>query len=354
MSRDYYEVIGVSKDASDEEIKKEYRKKAKQYHPDRNVGDKIAEEAFKEVQNAYEILGNPIKRQQYDQMGQIPVGGSSFPGSDFFDQFFNFKREPDGQGKHIEVEVVLEFIEAANGCKKSLDIDRRHNCSSCNGTGAKDGQSMKECVVCDGKGRVFQRFGNAGGFMRVETVCSSCRGSGKVISVFCSDCHARGFVTKNVTIEIDIPAGIDDGMKVCLRGQGDIGTNGFGNLYCRVKVLPHPLFYRSGKNVQITVPITYTQAIFGAKIDVPFPYGKCDFVLPENTKTGTTFRLEKLGLPDLSGGGKGDLFVRVEIDIPKERSSEYNDILNKLREFENIEVSPAIKEYHEKDNFCSL
>jgi molecular chaperone DnaJ len=298
------------------------------------------------VQNAYEILSNSDKRQQYDQMGQMPVENPF--SHDFFDQFFNFKREPDGHGKHIEVEVVLEFMEAVNGCKKSIDIDRRHNCSSCNGTGAKDGQFMKECVVCDGKGRVFQRFGNAGGFMRVETMCSSCRGSGKVISVFCSDCHARGFVTKNVSIEIDIPAGVDDGMKICLKGQGDIGINGLGNLYCKVRILPHHLFRRNGKNIQITVPITYTQAVFGAKIDIPFPYGKCDFILPECTKTGTTFRLEKLGLPDLSGGSKGDLFVRVEIDIPKERSPEYNDILNKLIEFENSQISPAIKEYTEK------
>lgn len=232
---------------------------------------------------------------------------------------------------------------------KLLEFDRREACPSCFGTGAKDGQEMKECVVCDGKGKTFQRFGGGGGFIKLESTCSSCRGTGKVISAFCSHCHARGFIMKNAEINIDIPAGIEEGMRVSIREQGDKGLNGGqGNLYCTIKVKPHPIFQRQGKDVLVVLPVSYTQVVLGDKVEVPYPYGKCSLTIPPGTKNNTLFRLHGLGLPDLKNGGSGNLMIKVEIDVPKSLGNEYNDVLKKLSEIEKVNLSPGISDFNEK------
>lgn len=347
--KDYYEVMGLSRTASAEEIHRSYLKLAKQHHPDRNPGDKTAEERFKEIQNAYEVLNDPAKKSVYDNGGMSVGGDGGHPFQDIFDSFFNFKREPDEGGRHIEAELTVSFMESAHGCRKLLEFDHREACPACFGTGAKDGQEMKECVVCDGKGKNFQRFGGGSGFIKVETTCSSCRGTGKVISAFCVECHARGFVMSNAEIEVEVPAGIEDGMRVNLRDQGDKGLNGKrGNLYCTIRVAPHPIFKKHGKDVMITLPLSYTQIVLGGKIEIPYPYGKCDFNVPPGTKSGTLFKLHSLGLPDLKYGGNGDLIVKVEIDVPKSLGGEYNELLQRLAEIEKVNISPGIKEFNDK------
>lgn len=350
----YYEILGVEKDASQEEIDKSYKRLARASHPDKNIGDPTAEAKFKEIQGAYDVVGNPEKRSHYDLYGDTPNihqsnnGWTNLFGGDVFDQFFNFSREPDNDGRHIETEVSISFMEAVNGCQKTIDFDRRETCHSCKGTGAKDGKCMKQCVVCDGKGKVQQKFSNGGGFMRIERACSSCRGTGTVISEFCKDCHMRGFTMKNSSISVDIPAGIDDGMRVCLREQGDKGLKGgVGNLYCTIRVSPHQLFKRNGVNVLLTVPITYSQAVLGSQIEIPYLYGKCEFTVPKGVNSGTTFRLEGLGFSDFHGG-KGDFFVKVEIDIPKNISDEYNKTLNNLKELEKLNESQGIISFKTK------
>lgn len=349
--KDPYEVMGLSRDATDEDIHKQYRKLAKKHHPDRNPGDKQAEDIFKEVANAYEILGDPVKRREYDSGGpgsNVPWQASD-PMHDVFDSFFNFKRQPDTDGTHIEAELNISFMESAYGCKKLLEFDRRESCSSCKGTGAKDGEELKDCVVCDGRGKTFQRFGGGGGFIKVETICSSCRGSGKVISAFCANCHARGFVMKNAEMEINVPAGVEDGMRVSIRGQGDKGLNGGqGNLYCTIRVAQHSLFKRVSKDIHMTLPISYTQAVFGDKIEIPYPFGRADLVIPPGTKTGSMFKLHGLGLPDLRLGGTGNLVVKVEVDIPKALGNEYSELLKRLADIEKVNLSPGIAEFKDK------
>lgn len=348
--RDHYEVFDLPKDATAEQIQKKYRKLAMQFHPDRNPGDKEAEEKFREMQAAYEVLNDPVKRQEYDS-----GGGSSIPWQandhmqDVFDSFFNFKRQPDNDGTNIETELTVGFMEAAHGCRKLIEFDRREACPSCKGTGAKDGEELKECVVCDGRGKTFQRFGGGGGFIKVETMCSSCRGTGKVISAFCANCHARGFVMKNAEIEIDVPAGVEDGMRVSIRGQGDKGLNGGqGSLYCTIRVATHPLFTRVGRDVGMTLPVSYTQAVLGGKIEIPYPFGKCDLTIPPGTKTGSLFKLHGLGLPDIRMGGSGNLVVKVEVDIPKTLGNEYAALVKKLADMEKANVSPGIVDFNER------
>lgn len=340
--KDYYRSLNLTKDATAEDIKKAHRSLAKQHHPDRNPGDKDAETKFKEIQEAYDVLSDPSQRSQYDNPS--PFNGG-FPGGDIFEHFFNFKREPSNKGQHVETEVVIDFMEALNGCVKSVVIDRREACVSCKGTGAKNGSEFKKCVTCDGKGKSYQNFNSGLGVLRMENTCSVCHGSGKAISVRCPECDARGFLMKNVTLSINIPAGVDNGMKIGVQGQGDVGLNGTGNLYCGVRVRPHFLFQRQDNDIIITVPVSYTQATKGAKLELPFPRGVCEFNLPSGTKSGSLFRLDGLGVV---GSRRGDLLVRVEIDIPKELPEEYHQFLTKLGELENKYPSPLAVAFREK------
>lgn len=340
----YYEVLGVDKDADEEAIKKAYRVKAKQYHPDRNPGDESAVEEFKKVSEAFECLSDSRKRAEYDlyKSPKPPPQANPFTDSkvtDLFDMFFTSPRpRQGGWGQHIETEIVIDFLDSAKGCTRSISIDRREACKVCKGTGAKDGKDFKPCVLCDGRGKVSQRHALPGTFFHYETQCQSCKGSGKVISEFCSECASRGFNLQPLNLDIRIPAGINDGMKICVRGEGDVGLNGTGNLYVVVRVKPHPLFQREGINLFLKLPVGYAQAVLGGEIDVPCLDGTCKFKLPPGTRSGATFRMTGLGfkMPDEDETGRGDMLVKVLVDAPKidELTDEYREVLKLLSNLE--------------------
>jgi molecular chaperone DnaJ len=351
---DLYKIMGVERDATEEVIKKAYRKLARQYHPDRNPGDKEAEEMFKKVQGAYDILGDADKRAMYDRKFFAPpppvfTQQQNNNLQDLFDMFFSQRPRQQGWGQHIEMEIIIDFIEAAKGCSKVVNIDKREVCRHCKGTSAKDGNEFKECVLCDGRGKTYFHHGTSNSFSRWETTCQSCKGTGKVVAVFCPYCSGNGFTTHPCTLELKIPAGINDGMKICARGEGDIGLSGCGNLYCVVRVKAHPVFQREGINLCLKLPITYTQAVFGGEIDVPCMDGQCKFKLPAGTRSGAIFRMPGLGftLPDDDESARGDLLVKVVIDVPtgSDLPDSYKESLHKIAEFEKDHLGDSRRNF---------
>lgn len=345
---DYHEILGIPRGASEDDIKKAYRKKAMQYHPDRNPGDKDAEEKFKKVQEAYDVLsGRAADRDQTQYEYESPNFNDWSRFDDIFEQFFNDspgRRASPNRGQNIKTEVVLEFAEAASGCVKTLTIPRRIRCESCQGTGARDGKAMKDCVVCEGKGRVAHKAG----FLSVETGCSACRGTGKVVSAICTDCSGRGFNSSQVVIDVNIPAGIDDGMELALRGQGDSGPHGNGDLFCCVRVKQHHLFKRNKSDLIVNVPISYTDAVLGSTVEVPTLTGSCSLIIPKGTKSGTIFRLSNMGLVRLGTSERGDFLIRVDVDTPQDLAGRYMELLEELKTIEKDNPSPAIKSFAEK------
>lgn len=343
--RDFYKILDVPRNASTEEIKKAYRKLAFDLHPDRRVGDKDAEVKFKEVQEAYDVLGDEAKRARYDNPYHEPQGFT-----DIFDAFFSQRPRQKDWGLHIEIELVIDFLESATGCTKELNYDRRECCQPCKGTGAKDGKEFKQCVVCDGKGKTYFHHQNFGSYMRMESVCQSCKGSGKVINIFCDECGAKGYHLKNSSLEVKVPAGINDGMKIRIRGEGDVGTSGTGDLFCLVRVKPHPLFQREGINLFLKMPVGYARSVLGGEIDVPCLEGSCKFKLPPLTRSGTTFRMPGLGfnIPDGDESIKGDLLVKVLVEVPEVNSDQYREILEKLHEMEEASPGEMRREFKEK------
>ncbi|HBG0717248.1 molecular chaperone DnaJ [Clostridioides difficile] len=348
--RDYYEVLGISKDAEAQEIKKAYRKLAMKYHPDRNPGDKEAEEKFKEINEAYEVLSDDTKRKTYDQFGhdglngQGGFGGQGFGGfedmfGDIFGDMFGgsfgggrARRRGPQRGADIRQSVTISFEEAAFGKKMSIKVNRSEECEECNGTGAKPGTSKKTCSTCNGTGQVrtVQRtpFGN----IASSRPCSACNGTGEVIESPCSKCHGTGNTRKVKTIEVDIPAGIDDGQMIKLSGQGEVGEKGAprGDLYIVVNVKSHPLFTRDGNDIYFEMPITFVQATLGDEIEVPTLDGKVKYSVPEGTQTGTVFRLKEKGIPRIRGNSRGDQYVKVVVEIPKKLNDKQKEL---LREF---------------------
>jgi molecular chaperone DnaJ len=341
---DFYQVMGVERNADQEAIKKAYRQLARKYHPDRNPGDKEAEDNFKKVQQAFEVLGDPEKRKVYDNpvtFTKFDMGGFQ----DLFDTFFTQRPRQPGWGQNIEMELTIDFIESVKGCVKRVEIDRREMCQSCKGIG---GNEFKECVVCDGKGKTFYHQGSPHHYMKIESTCQSCRGVGKIISVFCVDCGGKGFKPCSCTLDIKIPAGINNGMKVCVRGEGDIGLSGVGNLYCVIRVKPHPVFQREGINLLLKLPITYSQAVLGGEVAVPCLDGQCKFKLPPGTKSGAIFRMPGLGfiLTD-DDTSRGDLLVKVLIDVPNGESipEDYRELLKKIVELEKENPGDSQKNF---------
>ncbi|CCK98879.1 TPA: molecular chaperone DnaJ [Clostridioides difficile] len=348
--RDYYEVLGISKGAEAQEIKKAYRKLAMKYHPDRNPGDKEAEEKFKEINEAYEVLSDDTKRKTYDQFGhdglngQGGFGGQGFGGfedmfGDIFGDMFGgsfgggrTRRRGPQRGADIRQSVTISFEEAAFGKKMSIKVNRSEECEECNGTGAKPGTSKKTCSTCNGTGQVrtVQRtpFGN----IASSRPCSTCNGTGEVIESPCSKCHGTGNTRKVKTIEVDIPAGIDDGQMIKLSGQGEVGEKGAprGDLYIVVNVKSHPLFTRDGNDIYFEMPITFVQATLGDEIEVPTLDGKVKYSVPEGTQTGTVFRLKEKGIPRIRGNSRGDQYVKVVVEIPKKLNDKQKEL---LREF---------------------
>ena len=355
--RDYYEVLGVSKNASEDEIKRAYKKLARKYHPDMNPGDKEAEEKFKEVNEANEVLSNPEKKAKYDQFGFAGVdpnygagqggygGAGGFDFGDLGDIFGSFfgggfggggRRNPNApqRGESIRASLSVEFTEAAFGCEKSITIDRSEQCPTCKGKGCAPGTTPEVCTECHGTGTVTQAQRTPFGMMQSQTVCPKCRGKGQIIHQPCPDCRGAGAVRKRRTIQVNIPAGIDNGQTISLRGQGHSGKNGgpAGDLLITVMVRPHEIFRRDGTAVFCEAPITFTQAVLGGTLEIPTIDGKVKYDIPEGTQTGTVFRLRGKGIPVLHGRGRGDQYVTVNIETPRNLNREQKEALKKFSE----------------------
>ncbi len=357
--RDYYEVLGVAKTASDSEIKSAYRKLAKKYHPDLNPGDKAAEEKFKEVGEAYEVLSDKDKRARYDQFGHAGVdpnygagGGGGFGGgfggvdlNDIFGDLFGGgfggfgggrRANPNAprKGADIRVSLVIDFMEAVHGCTKTVTVNRQDTCPDCSGTGAAKGTSPESCPDCHGTGYVTVQQRTPFGVMQSSQPCSRCGGKGKIIKSPCSKCHGSGKTSHSKRIEVKIPAGIDDDQSLRLAGLGDAGTNGgpAGDLIVIVTVRPDPMFERDRFDVYVTVPITYSQAVLGADIVVPTIDGKVEYNVPEGTQSGTTFRLRGKGIQYVNGRGRGNQYVKVVVEIPQKLTRTQRDALKKFDE----------------------
>ena len=356
--RDYYEVLGVSKTATEAEIKKAYRKLAMKYHPDYNPGDKEAEEKFKEINEAHEVLSDPEKRQRYDQYGFAGVDpnygagqgggfGGGFGGVDLGDIFGDIfgggfggfgggsaRSNPNAprKGQDIRVRITLSFDEAVHGCKKNITITRQQQCTECNGTGAAPGTSPETCPDCGGRGYTIRQQRTPFGVMQSQQPCTRCGGKGKLVKNPCKSCHGSGKVATKKTLEVNIPMGIDDDQSFALRGMGDAGANGgpAGDVIVMVTVRPDDLFQRDGYDVWVTVPITFSQAVLGDNVTVPTIDGKVEYTVPEGTQSGTTFRLRGKGIQYLNGRGRGDMYVKCDVEIPKKLNKAQRDALKKF------------------------
>ncbi len=358
--RDYYEVLGVQKGASADEIKKAYRKTAKKYHPDLNPNDKVAEEKFKECNEAYEVLSDSDKKARYDQFGFAGVdpnygagqgggfgGGFGFDGDidlgDIFSSFFggggfggfggNNPNAPR-KGRDIQISLSLTFEEAAKGCKKTVDVPRVENCSECGGSGAAKGTAPKTCQHCGGRGVVNVQSRTAFGVMNTQRACPDCGGTGKIIEKACQKCAGKGKVRRKNKIDVNIPAGIDNNQIVSMRGMGDTGFNGgpAGDLKIIINIKPHKYFERDGFNVWFTQHVSFVQATLGAELQVPTLDGAVKYNMPAGTQPGEVFKLKNKGIDRLNSFGKGDEFVRIIVDIPKNITPEQKELLKKFDE----------------------
>lgn len=351
--RDYYEVLGVSKSATADEIKKAYRKITKENHPDLHPGDKACEERFKEANEAYEVLSDEEKRRKYDQYGHAAFdpnagfgGGAGFEGfggfgdlGDIFGDIFGFggggsrRANPNAprKGDNIRTSVTISFEEAAFGCKKEVNVPRVEQCSDCKGTGCAPGTTAEVCPDCSGTGTVRTTQRSPFGMVQSTAPCTKCGGKGKIIHQPCKTCRGMGMVRRQHKINVDIPAGIDDGQAISQRGKGNDGVNGgpAGDLLISVVVRAHDRFERDGNSVLLEQPISFAQAALGAEIEVPTLDGKVKMSIPEGTQPGATFRLRGKGIPYLRGSGRGDQFVTVTIAVPKGLSGAQKELLRK-------------------------
>lgn len=375
--RDYYEVLGVSKTATEEEIKKAYRKLALKYHPDQNAGDKGAEEKFKEVGEAYEVLSDAQKRAAYDQYGHAAFdpraragggrGGSPFGGfhdpadlfrevfggggaESIFESFFGERRrDPSGaaQGEDLLYELEIDFEEAALGCEKEINITRSEPCETCSGSGAEAGSGRKACPTCGGRGEVEQVVV---GFMRVRQGCPRCNGSGRIIEKPCRSCRGNGVVKRPSNIPVRIPAGVDHGTKLRLGGKGEAGLRGGppGDLYVVLRVRAHDIFQREGDDLLCEVPISFVQAALGAEIEVPTLVGASHIRIPPGTQSGTVFRLKGKGVRNVQGYGFGDLHVRVVVEVPTRLNSQQRAKLEEFAASCDASVNPRVKTFFER------
>ena len=372
--RDYYEVLGLQKGASESEIKSAFRKMAMKYHPDRNPGDKSAEEKFKEVNEAYSILSDADKKSKYDQFGFAGVdpnsgfGGGGFDGGGFgFDinDIFNMfggggfggfggrsYSNPNAprKGADLEKRMTITFEEAVFGCKKEIKLTKDVPCDTCNGTGAKPGTSKKTCPNCGGSGQVRTVRKTPLGQMQSVSACPNCGGAGMINEDPCKSCGGSGKVRKSVNINVDIPKGVDDGSVITLRGQGQPGTNGgpSGDLYIEITVQPHELFTRDGDNLWLKVPITFTQAALGDEITIPGIADKISCKVPAGTQPGTVLRLKGKGVPNVHSGMPGDMYVEVNLEVPTKLSSAQKDLIRQLGESKAKDGYSNVKKFADK------
>lgn len=366
--RDYYEVLGVERGADEGAIKKAFRKLAIKHHPDKNPGDKEAEEKFKEAAEAYEVLGDADKRARYDRFGHAGVegvgaGSASFEsifesfgdlfGGGIFESLFGGggRRGSRGgrgarSGASLQMELEVDFLEAAKGASRSVTFDRLEPCLECRGSGAKKGTSPVSCETCGGRGAVFQSTG----FFQIQTSCPACRGQGTIIKEFCEGCSGDGRVARQRECQVDIPAGIDDGMRLRLAGEGEPGEAGApaGDLFLIIRIRQHEFFERQDNHVLLEVPITFTQAALGAKIEVPTIDGKDSLKIKKGTQSGALYTLKGRGIPAIRGGRRGDQIVRVAVEVPKKLTKKQEELLRTFAETEEVNVTPERKSWFEK------
>jgi len=369
--RDYYEVLGVPKNADPEEIKKAYRRIALKHHPDKNPGDKEAEEIFKEAAEAYEVLSDKEKRAQYDRFGHAGVGGgashfgsvedifSAFGdifggrGGSIFEQIFEGfgggrggQRAQRGRGAHLKVDLEISLQDVADGVKRTIQIQRSEACDDCRGTGAQPGTSPTRCTQCGGRGFVAVQQG----FFAMRSTCPACRGTGEIIERPCRACSGSGRVPKAREVTVTIPPGVEDGMQLRLSGEGEAGPHGGarGDLYVEMHLKEHPLFRRSGEDILLELPIGFAQAALGAEIEVPTLRGKSKLAIPKGTQSGTTLRMRGQGLPRLDGYGVGNQLVRVMVEVPTKLTQEQNELLRKYATLEQQNVGARQKGFWDK------
>lgn len=352
--RDYYEVLGVDRNATEDEIKKAYRQTAKKYHPDLHPGDKQAEEKFKEANEAYEVLSDAEKKARYDQFGHAGFdpnygagqggygagfGGMDFDLGDIFSSFFGGgfgggRSNPNApqRGSDTQASVTISFEEAAKGCKRTVETMKIDVCDECHGNGCAAGSSPKTCPECHGSGHVTAQQRTPFGVIQTQKTCSRCNGRGTVIDNPCKKCHGAGRVRKPSSIEISIPAGIDDRQVINARGQGNKGVNGgpAGDLRVIVNVRPHPIFEREGYNVWVEMHISYPEAVLGCELEVPTLDGKVKYNVPAGTQSGDVFKLRNKGIQTLNNRGRGDELVRVIVDIPKKVTEKQKQLILEL------------------------
>jgi len=359
--RDYYEVLGVAKDADEETLKKAYRKLALQFHPDRNPGDPEADAQFKEAAEAFEVLRDPQKRAAYDRYGHAGLNG--VPGHAFrdaesvFDMFGdlfgdifgggNRRRRGPRPGDDLQVAFEIDLVEAYRGIKKDLKIPREERCTSCQGSGAKPGSQPAPCRRCGGHGVVIQ----GQGFFRIQQTCGACRGQGTVITDPCTTCRGRGSITAERELSVAVPPGIDDGMRICLRGEGASGDPGAppGDLYCLVRVRQHPLFVRQAQDLHCEIPITFSQAGLGGTLEVPTLEGKCiNATLQRGTQSGDEIRIPSKGMPAVAGvrgSRNGDLVVHLRVVTPRNLSKRQEELLREMAELDGKHIPPERKSF---------
>ncbi len=379
---DYYSDLGISKGATQDEIKKAYRKQALKFHPDKNQGDKAAEEQFKKISEAYEVLSDEGKKRMYDQYGAdaFKAGGMGGPGGmgggfssmeealhtfmnafgggrgggggeSIFDSFFGFDSDPRSsgmrQGTSKKMNLTIDFEEAIRGAKKEATITNYHTCSNCNGSGGATPDAAKICSQCGGAGQVQQ----SRGFFSMTTICPGCQGQGKIITIPCKSCHGTGREKKKQKIQINIPAGVDSGMRLRMGGYGDAGEGGGppGDLYVYINVRPHDIFEREGDDIVIELPISFSEAALGTKKDLPTPTGdKARITIPEGTQNAKVFRVRGKGAPNVHGGGQGDLLVQVVIETPVGLSDKQKTILKDFAKLEGSHNSPRKRTFFDR------
>ena len=354
--RDYYEVLGVERSATEKQISEAYRKLALKYHPDRNPGDEEAVKRFKEAAEAFEVLNHAEKRARYDRYGHAGLEGaggapefrdvndifaafSDIFGDNLFGGMFGGRgRGRARRGASVRCDVVLDLREAAEGVSKNVEFERHEACETCRGSGAKPGTKPEKCRYCGGRGQVVQ----SAGVFSIQTTCPSCRGEGSIVRDPCPECRGSAYVLRRVKREVKIPPGVDTNTRLRLSGEGEPSPEGGprGDCYCFITVREHPLFQRNGRDLVCQVPISYPQAALGAKVDVPTLDGREEFEIPAGTQSGDVFRLRGRGMPDMQSRHHGDLLMQVYVEVPKRLTPEHERALRELAEIENAHVSP--------------
>ena len=376
-TRDYYEILGVSRDISEADLKKAYRKLALKFHPDRNKGDDSAAESFKEVSEAYEVLSDAEKRRIYDQYGHDGLKGRGFSGAnaqqarDIFESFFGGgggggggggfesvfeglfgggggRRSSNGprRGSHLRVSITIDLKDAYEGTTRTLTVQRAETCKTCTGTGAAEGSKPETCSTCQGIGQVQRQQG----FFMMQSACPSCQGAGTIIRNPCKTCQGRGVEEKDADIEIRVPAGIESGQSLRLPGEGEPGDRGGGrgDMFCVVHVREHAFFNRDGDNLLCEVPVTYPQLALGSAIDIPTMDGTTTLKIPSGSQSGAILRMRGQGMPSVHGMGNGDLLVRIQLQTPKKLAARERELLEELRDIDGTNPSHEQKSFFDK------